>query len=157
MTLVVEVSKVHNAVVTVDFFHTYFSFASVMYEWCTYITSTPQSPMLCTYEHMNITCWVYLIPLICLRVGTDHWTNGFSTVKVDTRYVAMFLQITYLPTVCWPMKLQNQWLDGLVALNERLGLSLSFVWLVWEFLFVGLTWFRTVSPYVALASLELAR
>ena len=51
MTLVVEVSKVHNVVVTVDFFHIYFSFASVMHEWCTYITSTPQSPMLCTYEY----------------------------------------------------------------------------------------------------------
>lgn len=56
MTLLVEVSKVHNAVVTADFFHTYFSFASVIHGWFIYITSTLQSPTLHTYEYMNITC-----------------------------------------------------------------------------------------------------
>lgn len=101
-----------------------------------------------------------MVPLICLRVGADHRTNDFLTVKVSTRYVAMFLQMIYLPTVYWPMKLQNQRLDGPVALNERLGLSLLRVCLIWEFLCVGLTWFRTVSFYIVLASsssLALAR
>lgn len=101
-----------------------------------------------------------MVPLICLRIGADHRTNDFSTVKVSARYVAMFLQMIDLPTVHWPMKLQNQRLDGPVALNERLGLSPLRVWLIWEFLFVGLTWLRTVSFYIALASpssLALAR
>lgn len=65
MTLLVEVSKVHNAMVTVDFFHIYFiyfhiyfhtyfiyfSFVGVMQERCIYITPTPQSPTSYTYEY----------------------------------------------------------------------------------------------------------